>query len=231
MKSIAIIPARGGSKRIPRKNIKPFLGRPIIAFSIEAALESKVFDEVMVSTDDAEIAEIAKQYGADVPFFRSAETASDLAMTVPVLLECLEKYKALGQSFDYLSCVYPCAPFIKAARLRDAMQLLITENVDSVVPVVKFSYPPARALVIRGQELKMLYPENYNVRSQDLEAQYHDAGQFYCLRAPALERDKRLFCENSRAIVLSDSEVQDIDTLEDWETAEVKFKILMERAR
>ena len=226
MKSIAIIPARGGSKRIPRKNIKSFCGKPIIAYSIEAALESNIFDEVMVSTDDKEIAEIASSYGAKVPFFRSPEMSSDTAMTVPVLLEVLGEYKKCGKEYDLVCCIYPTAPFINSARLCESMNKLEECKADSVLPVVKYSYPPQRALIIRENKLKMVYPENYNVRSQDLEPIYHDAGQFYFLKIETLKNEQTLYCGYSIPIILPEVEVQDIDNEEDWNIAEMKYQIL-----
>lgn len=226
VKSIAIIPARGGSKRIPRKNIKNFLGKPIITYSIEAALKADVFDEVMVSTDDTEIAEIAQKYGAKIPFFRSSELSNDMAMTAPVLIEVLNEYKKLGQNFEYICCIYPCAPFVTFQRLKEAMNILKNNDCDSTLPVVKFSYPPQRCLVIKDGKAQMLYPENYNVRSQDLESYYHDAGQFYCLKSESLIREERLYCGITLPIILDESEVQDIDTEEDWKIAEIKYKTL-----
>jgi len=226
MPKIAIIPARGGSKRIPRKNIKDFCGKPIITYSIEAAISSGVFDEVMVSTDDQEIADISIKCGAKVPFFRSRENSTDMAMTVPVLIEALDEYKKLEQNFEYCCCIYPCAPFVDPKRIKDGMNLLISKNADSVLPIVKFSYPPLRGLVIRNNNLQMMFPKNYNIRSQDLESMYHDAGQFYCLNTESLRKDQKLFCGNSLPIILPEIEVQDIDTIEDWEIAELKYKIL-----
>lgn len=226
MKKIAIIPARGGSKRIPRKNIKDFSGKPIIAYSIDAALKSGVFDEVMVSTDDAEIAEIAKRYGAKVPFFRSPEMSNDMAMTAPVLIEVLKEYKKLGDDFEYCCCIYPCAPFISSQRLKQGMDLLVESSADSVLPIVKFSYPPQRCLVIRDNKVQMLHPENYNVRSQDLEPYFHDVGQFYCLKSSSLIEEEKLYCKNTLPLELPESEVQDIDTDEDWKIAEIKYRIL-----
>jgi N-acylneuraminate cytidylyltransferase len=226
LSSIAIIPARGGSKRIPRKNIKDFLGKPIIAYSIDAALKSNVFDEVMVSTDDEEIVEISKKYGASVPFFRSEELSNDMAMTVPVLIEVLEEYEKFGKSFAQVCCLYPCAPFVTPERLIESMALLRNSGADSVLPVAKFSYPPQRCLVIRKGKTVMLNPENYNIRSQDLEPLYHDAGQFYCLKTAALREEEKLYCENAYSIILSDNEVQDIDTEDDWKEAEIKYQIL-----
>jgi N-acylneuraminate cytidylyltransferase len=225
-KSIAIIPARGGSKRIPRKNIKNFCNRPIISYSIQAALESEIFDEVMVSTDDYEIAEIARQYGAKVPFMRSAEMSTDMAMTAPVLSEVINEYLKMGERFEYLCCIYPTAPFINSERLQSAMRLLIYENVESVMPIVKFSYPPQRCLVIRDDKVRMLHPENYNVRSQDLEPLYHDCGQFYCVKTSCLLEQQKLFCNKTIPIILSEVEVQDIDNEDDWVLAEVKYSLL-----
>jgi N-acylneuraminate cytidylyltransferase len=222
---IAIIPARGGSKRIPRKNIKYFLGKPIIAYSIEAALENNIFDEIMVSTDDEEIAEIAKKYGASVPFYRSKELSSDMAMTAPVLVEVLNEYEKIDKMFDHTCCIYPCAPFITPQRLKEGMDLLIESGADSVLPIVKFSYPPQRCLVLRNEKVMMLYPENYNIRSQDLESYYHDAGQFYCLKTSALRYEQKLLCENALPLIMQEGEVQDIDTEEDWLAAEIKYKI------
>ena len=229
MSAIAIIPARGGSKRIPRKNIKDFLGKPIISYSIAAALESRVFDEVMVSTDDFEIAEIAKKYGASVPFFRSAELSNDTAMTVPVLIDVLDKCASQGMHYNYGCCVYPCAPFITSQRLKEGMDLLISSNADSAMPVVKYSYPPQRCLVVRDGEAAMLYPENYSLRSQDLEPLYHDSGQFYCFNSDSLRSENKLFCKRTLPLILSELEVQDIDTEEDWEIAEMKYQIIKSR--
>jgi N-acylneuraminate cytidylyltransferase len=227
MKNIVIIPARGGSKRIPKKNIKGFLGTPIIAYSIKAALESKIFNEIMVSTDDEEIAKIAKKYGANIPFYRSKALSSDEAMTAPVLLEVLDEYVKMGQDFDNVCCLYPCAPFITSKHLMEGMDMLIASDVDAVVPVVKFSYPPQRCLVIRDGKIVMLHPENYNIRSQDLEPYYHDIGQFYCIKPSALRSEKRLFCERTLPLVLPESEVQDIDTIEDWKIAEIKYQLVI----
>ncbi len=228
---IAIITARGGSKRIPKKNIKEFCGQSIIKYSIDAAFNTGCFDEIMVSTDDQEIAEIAKKFGANVPFFRSPELSNDMAMTAPVLIEVLEEYKKLGRYFEYCCCIYPCAPFITAQSLKAGMDLLIESKADSVLPVVRFSYPPQRGLVIRENKVQMLYPENYNVRSQDLESIYHDVGQFYCLKSTSLIKEAKLFCKDTVAIELPESEVQDIDNEEDWKIAEMKYRILKENVK
>ena len=179
MSRIAIIPARGGSKRIPRKNIKEFCGKPILAYSIEAALNSQLFDEVMVSTDDAEIADIAKQYGASVPFLRSAETANDFAILKDVLNEVLSEYKELGKEFDEICCILPTAPLVETADIIKSHEILEREKCISVVPVVKYSYTIFRSLKIENGRLDMNWPENFPKRSQDLPDAYHDAGLFY----------------------------------------------------
>jgi len=225
MTNIAIIPARGGSKRIPRKNIKEFCGKPIIAYSIEAAIKSNIFNEIMVSTDDEEIAEVAKKYGASVPFFRSAEMSTDMAMTVPVLIEVLGEYEKQGKHFDITCCIYPCAPFVTAQKLKQGIDLLLQNDASFAFPIVKFSYPPQRCFVIREQRISMLYPENYLKRSQDLEPLYHDAGQFYFAKTEVLREKQTFFGENSMPIICNESEMQDIDTMEDWKIAEIKYNL------
>lgn len=221
--SIAIITARGGSKRIPRKNVRLFCGKPIIAYSIEAALQSELFDEVMVSTDDEEIARIAKEAGAEVPFMRSRENAGDYASTDDVLMEVLCEYKRQGREFDSFCCLYPTAPFVTAKKLRTAMKLL--EKADSVMPVVPFSFPPQRCMVLNeAGELRMKWPEHAKTRSQDLEPYYHDCGQFYCCRtAPFLEY-KTTDLPHMIPMIMSELEVQDIDNEDDWEIAELKYR-------
>lgn len=223
MKNIAIIPARGGSKRIPRKNIKPFLGKPIIAYSIEAALGSGVFDEVMVSTDDEEIAAIARKYGAKVPFFRSEKTASDTATTVDVLREVLQTYEEMGQEFDYCMNLYPCAPFVTAQRIKDAMQTLIEKDGDEVLNVVRFSFPPQRAHIIKDGYLFYQYPEYRLWRSQDLEPIYHDCGQF-SIFDPAITLGKRESRGKVCPLIVDERFVQDIDNESDWHLAEIKYR-------
>ncbi len=229
MKAVAVITARGGSKRIPRKNIKSFLGAPIITYSIEAALKSNIFDEVMVSTDDEEIAEIARKAGAKVPFLRSGETANDFANTTDVMLEVLKTYKEQGQTFTHACCIYPTAPFITADKLKKAMELLAKSGADSVLPVVKFSFPPQRSVVIENGYLKFVKPEYMFTRSQDLEAYYHDAGQFYALNTESFLSQKRLVMEKTMPMEMPELEVQDIDTEEDWQIAEVKYRVMQEK--
>lgn len=222
-KKLAIITARGGSKRIPRKNIKEFCGKPILCYSIEAARNAGVFDEIMVSTEDEEIAEIAKAAGASVPFFRSFEAAGDYASTDAVIMEVITEYQRRGQEFDAFCCIYPTAPFLTGEKLKSAMTLL--NDADSVMPVVPFSYPPQRGLLVNKEGfVERQFPEYATARSQDLPKIYHDCGQFYaCRTAPFLEAGttdvKRLV-----PLVLSEMEVQDIDTPEDWEIAEIKYR-------
>ncbi len=227
MSSIAIITARGGSKRIPRKNIKDFLGKPIIAYSIEAALGSGVFDEVMVSTDDEEIAEIAKKYGAKVPFFRSEATSNDFATTADVILEVLDYYnKNLEKTFDHFICIYPTAPFVTADKLKDAYGQFKREDADSLVPVVRFSFPPQRGFKCENGIIQYLHPEFERTRSQDLEPIYHDCGQFYICKADAFTEKKSLILNKTVPFFISETEVQDIDTETDWVIAEQKYKVM-----
>ncbi len=229
MKKIAIITARGGSKRIPRKNIKEFCGKPILAYSIEAAVDSGAFDTVMVSTDDEEIAGVAERYGAEVPFFRSGETAGDFATTNDVLLEVLSEYEKRGERFDLGCCIYPTAPFVTARKLSDALKRLSESDADTLIPVVAFSYPPQRALIVREGRLVFEYPEYLDSRSQDLEPHYHDAGQFYVFRTKAFQENRRLMVGNILPLVVPELEVQDIDSETDWEIAEIKYRLMAER--
>jgi N-acylneuraminate cytidylyltransferase len=227
MKSLAIITARGGSKRIPRKNIKSFLGIPIIAYSIEAALSSALFSEVMVSTDDDEIASIALQYGAKVPFMRSTLNSDDFSGTAEVCIEVLEAYQNIGKQFETACCIYPTAPFVTPQRLEEAHDLLTKKKYDSVLPILPFSFPIQRSLqMLANQKVEFNFPENLTKRSQDLPAAYHDAGQFYFFYTQALFNHKKLFTQNTGAILLKEIEAQDIDNLEDWEIAEFKYQFL-----
>ena len=230
MKNIAIIPARGGSKRIPKKNIRLFYGKPIIAYSIEVALESGLFEEVMVSTDDEEIAEIAKKYGASVPFLRSKETANDYAGLCDVLIEVIEEYYKRGQNYKQICCLLSTAPFITQKRIKEGLSLL-NDNCSAVFPVLRYSYPIQRALnVDKNNKVNMIYPENLTVRSQDLMPAYHDSGQFYWVNTEAMLKEKVLFTRSAKVIKLSEMEVQDIDTEEDWKNAELKYRILKLKA-
>lgn len=226
MSNVAIIPARGGSKRIPRKNIREFLGKPIIAYSIEVALETDLFDEVMVSTDDEEIVVIARKYGAKIPFMRSHENADDHATTVDVLVEVLETYQQQGKYFENGCCIYPTAPLLKPSFLKSGHEKLINENFSSVFPVVEFSYPIQRSLKLTGKyKVEMNWPEHLNTRSQDLQKAYHDAGQFYWFKVKDILNQRKLFGDNSGAVVLPNTSVQDIDNEEDWKLAEMKAEL------
>lgn len=226
MGNLAIIPARGGSKRIPRKNIKEFLGKPIISYSIDAALRSGLFDEVMVSTEDKMIADIALQYGACVPFYRSVENADDYATTLEVIDEVIERYKQEGKKFDNICCIYPTAPFVSSSKLIEAFKLLIDQKYDAVVPVMAFSFPIQRSLKLEDGKLSYNFPEYENSRSQDLEKLYHDTGQFYFLKVSELKQNKSLVPSHTGAIVISEMEAQDIDNENDWKLAELKYELL-----
>jgi len=226
MGNLCIIPARGGSKRIPRKNIRDFLGKPILAYSIETALATGLFEEVMVSTDDAEIAEVAKNYGASVPFLRSETNADDFATTAFVLLEVIAQYEKIGKTFEYACCIYPTAPLIKVEKIKKGFEKLKYNNYNTVFPVVAFSYPIWRGFKKSSdQEFKMVWPENLEKRSQDLEEVFHDAGQWYWFDVEIFKKEKKLYSENSSCIILEATEVQDIDNIVDWKLAELKFNI------
>lgn len=229
--AIAIITARGGSKRIPKKNIKMFCGKPIIAYSIEAALESGIFSEVMVSTDSEEIAEIALKYGASVPFMRSAKTADDYATTADVLLEVLNQYKKIGKKFDYMCCIYPTAPFVTGDKLKAALKLLKESDSIEAMPVVAFSYPPQRSFIIRNNYAEYKEKKYITTRSQDLEKIYHDAGQFYFYDISKYLKINGKIEDNISPIIVSEMEVQDIDNEDDWKLAELKYKLLKEKLK
>ena len=216
----------GGSKRIPKKNIRKFCGKPIIAYTIEAALESNVFDEVMVSTDSEEIAEVARQYGASVPFMRSAKTSDDYATTADVLMEVLEEYEKRGQQFEYMACIYPTAPFVTSEKLSAAIRKIQEENALAVMSVVAFSNPPQRGYVIENERLKMKWKENFSKRSQDLEKIYYDCGQFYIMQVENYRKQNGQIVEGIVPLVVNEMEVQDIDDETDWKLAEIKYQML-----
>lgn len=223
MKNLCIIPARGGSKRIPRKNIKEFLGKPIIAYSIEAALKSGLFEEVMVSTDDEQIAAIAKQYGASVPFMRSAETANDHAIIADVLNDVLSCYDKLGTHFDNMCCILATAPLLRVEDLQAAYDKLVQSDFVTVMPIVQFSFPIMRSLKIDEKgKVEFNWPEYAKTRSQDIPAAYHDAGMFYWHKIG--EWMQGIF--NRGAVILDEMCVQDIDTEQDWQIAELKYKFI-----
>jgi pseudaminic acid cytidylyltransferase len=226
MSNVAIIIARGGSKRIPRKNIKEFKGKPIIAYSIETALTSGLFDYVMVSTEDNEIADIAIKYGAEVPFIRSKKNADDFSGTADVILEVLNDLNKVNKQFENVCCIYPTAPFISVKTLSDAYEILIKNKFDTVFPICSFSYPIQRALKVNSSKVEMIWPENLNKRSQDLKPCYHDAGQFYWMNVLVFSNEKKMFTSNSGSIVLNELQVQDIDNETDWKLAELKHTLL-----
>lgn len=226
MGNICIIPARGGSKRIPRKNIKEFLGKPIIAYSIQAALDSGLFDEVMVSTDDLEIADIAKKYGAKVPFMRSAKNSDDFATTFDVIEEVINYYKDQSIEFDNLCCLYSCAPFVSPKVLLRAYNQLTKKEFDTVFPIITYSFPIQRALRVNQGKVSMMLEANLNIRSQDLEERFHDAGQFYWCNTIEVLKRKKILTPNSGGIIITELEAQDIDTETDWKLAELKYKLL-----
>lgn len=225
--TLAIITARGQSKRIPHKNIKDFCGKPILAYSVEAAKNAGIFDEIMVSTDDGEIARIGKDYGAEVPFFRSGKTSDDFATTAEVLKEVLAEYEKRGKRFTHFCCIYPTAPFVTGEKLKEAMKILLENHADSVMPVVKFSFPPQRCVVVKDGRLQAKWEEYMNCRSQDLEPFYHDCGQFYCLNTERFLKEGKMIMQDTFPIFMEEMTVQDIDTIEDWKIAEMKYRILL----
>lgn len=227
MSNLCIIPARGGSKRIPRKNIKDFLGKPIITYSIEVALQSKLFDEVMVSTDDEEIATIAKDYGAKVPFFRSKVNSNDFATTVDVLKEVLNEYKNKEQKiFEFGCCIYPTAPLISIKKISEGFFKMKNGKYDSIFPIVPFSFPIQRALKIENGKTLFSQPEHINTRSQDLDKRYHDAGQWYWFDCNKFVKSNQIITNNTSSIILDELTVQDIDNETDWKLAELKYELL-----
>lgn len=227
MANLCIIPARGGSKRIPRKNIKLFLGKPIIAYSIEEALASGLFDEIMVSTDDVEIAQIAMEYGAVVPFMRSDETSNDFATTFDVIAEVVKKYQSLGREFEYACCLYSCAPFVTAEKLTQGYELLLNAAFDTVFPVMRFGFPIQRSLKRdTHSKVDFFYPENALTRSQDLTPSFHDAGQFYWMNINTCMEQQKILTDNTGSIEITELEGQDIDNEVDWKLAELKYELL-----
>lgn len=229
MSTLAIITARGGSKRIPEKNIKNFCGRPIIEYSIQAAQNAEIFDEIMVSTDSQKIANIALNAGAKVPFTRSEMTSNDYATTAEVILEVIKNYKKLGKNFTSIACLYPTAPFVTSEKLKVGIKLLEEKKASMIIPVVRFSFPPQRGMALINNQLQYKWPENRNMRSQDLEPIYHDCGQFYFYNTEAFIKVKGQFTDGIIPMIIPETEVQDIDTLDDWKIAELKYKLIHNR--
>ncbi|MEA3465311.1 MAG: pseudaminic acid cytidylyltransferase [Thermodesulfobacteriota bacterium] len=224
---LAVIPARGGSKRILRKNIKEFCGKPIIAWSIEAAINSGCFDDVIISTDDDEIANIARHYGANVPFMRPDVLSDDHTGTIPVIRHAIEWFEANGKKPAEICCIYATAPFVQAEEICRGLDIMGTSHSDYVFSVTSYPFPIQRAIrITANQHIEMFNPEHFNTRSQDLEEAFHDAGQFYWGRADAWINEKPIFGQESSPIILPRHRVQDIDTIEDWVRAEWMFKAL-----
>lgn len=227
--NVAIIPARGGSKRIPRKNIKPFCGKPMVAHAIENALASKFVDKVVVSTDDQEIADVAVQYGADVPFLRPNELADDYTGTSPVVRHAIETLLDSGWDIEYCACVYATSPLLTTSLINSCYEkLLNSEGTDYVFTAARFSFPIQRA-ILQTESGGVKPFDNFGItqRSQDLEPAYHDAGQLYWgHHSTWLDTSKRIFGANSKMVVMPDHLVQDIDTPEDWERAELLYKLI-----
>ncbi len=227
MMKIAVIPARGGSKRIPRKNIKHFHGKPMIAYPIEAAITSGCFDKVIVSTDDAEIAEVAEQYGAEVPFLRPSDISDDYATTMDVMQHALMWCKDNGWNIDAVCCLYATAPFVSSESLCRGLEMLTSRPLDYCFSATEFSFPIQRAFRLNDAgRVEMFQPEHFATRSQDLETAYHDAGQFYWGTYAAFSAGKPFFSANAMPVILPGEQVQDIDTQSDWDKAVVLYHLL-----
>ena len=222
---LAVIPARGGSKRIPRKNIKDFAGRPMIAWSIAAARLSDCFDRIIVSTDDHEISQVAITCGAEVPFVRPAELSDDYTGTIPVIAHAIAWQNAHGKQVTDACCIYPTAPFLEIEDLKRGLEVLYGSEADYALSVTSYAYPIQRAIrIISNQRIEMLQPEHFNTRSQDLQEAWHDAGQFYWGKASAWLAKRPIFSPIAAPIPIPRFRVQDIDTPDDWEHAEWMFK-------
>lgn len=228
---VAIIPARGGSKRIPRKNIKIFHGKPMIAWSIEAALQSGCFDRVIVSTDDYEIAEVSMSFGAEVPFMRPPELSDDHTGTIPVISHAIAWQNINGNPVSEACCIYATAPFVQSKDIRRGLSVLQSTNADYAFSVTSYPFPIQRAIrITANNRVEMFQPECFETRSQDLEEGWHDAGQFYWGKAGAWLEGKPLFSKDAVPVVLPRYRVQDIDTAEDWERAELMFEVIIKGA-
>ncbi|WP_246019587.1 pseudaminic acid cytidylyltransferase [Corallincola spongiicola] len=227
MKCIAVIPARGGSKRIPRKNIKPFCGKPLIAYSIEAAIASKLFAKIVVSTDDQEIASVAKQYGADVPFIRPATLSDDYAATLPVVAHALEQEMTQTKEITHCCCIYATAPLIQVNHLKAVQQLLVDRQADYAFPVTEFDFPILRAVSMNEDNiLTPSFEQHINARSQDLPDYYHDCGQFYWGKVSSFLNHTPIISKAALGYPIPRRFVQDIDTPDDWLEAELKYHAL-----
>ena len=226
--NIAIIPARGASKRIPKKNIKNFCGKPIILWSIEEAIKSKCFEKIIVSTDDEEIANLVKSHGVDVPFMRPKELSDDYTETIPVIAHAIKQHTKIHQSPTNVCCIYAAAPFIRAIDLQICLEKLENSTAEFTFPATSYAYPIQRSFRIRNNlRAEMFQPEYSNSRSQDLEEAYHDAGQFYWGKAEAFKQKKPIFSNSATPYILPRYLVQDIDTIEDWKRAELMYQVLI----
>jgi pseudaminic acid cytidylyltransferase len=227
---LAVIPARGGSKRIPHKNIKLFMGQPIISYSINAAKSCGLFDKIIVSTDSKEIAQVAEKCGAEIPFFRPAELSDDFTGTDEVILHALNWFIKKDINIDYVCCIYATAPFVKPEHIREGFEILRNVGSTSSFPVTTYPYPIFRSLKINSRgNLEMFWPEHFKTRSQDLIEAYHDAGQFYWADVKKYLVEKRFFSESAAPVIIPRYLVQDIDTIEDWKRAEIMFQVLHKR--
>lgn len=228
----AVIPARGGSKRIPRKNLKEFLGKPVIAYAIEALSESRLFDHIIVSTDDSQIAEVAKRYGAEAPFVRPPELSDDHASTDAVLIHAIEQIREQYGAAEEACCVYPATPLLTEDMVRQGLDAMRKHEAPSAFPVVRYDFPIEQALVLEdGVHPKFRSPELVDARSQDLAAHYHDAGIFYWFVPDRFLASGRLFMDDSVVFEVPSERCQDINTPEDWAIAELKYQRLQARAR
>jgi len=229
---LAVIPARGGSKRIPRKNIKEFCGKPIIAWSIEAAIESGCFDKIIVSTDDEEIAAVAREWGAEVPFMRPAELSDDYVGTTAVIRHAIEWFTDEGIFFNHVCCIYATAPFVTADDIRNGLEALKESGSDYAFSVTSYPFPIQRAIKIKSDgRIEMFQPEHFSTRSQDLEEAYHDAGQFYWGLSEAWIQELPIFSKHAVPVMLPRHRVQDIDTPDDWIRAEILYDLLVKMKR
>lgn len=224
--NVCIIPARGGSKRIPRKNIKTFNGLPIISFPIQEALKSNLFDTVIVSTDDEEIARIAQRYGAETPFFRSKETSDDFATTLDVLKEVMFNLSTESRYYNNICCLYPCTPLVTSEVLIKAFQKFIYDDMDTLLTIQEYRHPIQRALALKdGKTIEFVNQKHIATRTQDLEVFYHDAGQFYFHKTALITDKESIYEGKTGCFLLSGTQAQDIDNEDDWALAEVKFNV------
>jgi len=226
MKAICIIPARSGSKRIPKKNIKLFFNKPIIYYSIKTAIESNLFDKVIVSTEDKNIANIALAYGASVPFLRSIKNSSDRSTTFDVIAEVIKKFNSEDYFFEYSCCLYPTASLVTPNMLIEGFDKLINSKFDCVFPVIEYDHPIYRSFKLDSKgKLEFIFPENLNKRTQDFQKLFHDSGQFYWMRSKNVLEKNKLITDNSSGIIFSRNQIQDIDNIDDWKLAELKYTL------